>query len=88
VVNHYKSKLEEARKTWRVKPTHLDGAPYIFGPFNNWEPAKMTKAVDFCEKNDPKKPDFLQDCINIGTISYEAAENPKRMTPEEKEIVS
>ena len=33
--------VDKLRPDWKVQPGHFDGAPYIFGPFSNWQPIRM-----------------------------------------------
>ena len=53
VYDHYKQQLDEVRKTWAYPPSFFDGAPFILGPFTNWEPRRMQQAIEYSMKNDP-----------------------------------
>ena len=33
---YYRVEVEKLRPSWKQKPGHFDGAPYIMGPFSNW----------------------------------------------------
>jgi len=40
------------------------------GQFTNWQPVRMLQIRPYVTKNDPLKPDFLQECVNDGTVRY------------------
>lgn len=65
---HYRVEVEKMRPSWKVKPGHFDGCPYIFGPFSNWTPVRMKEVIPYCIENDPKSPDFTAEAIKEGKV--------------------
>ena len=86
--DHYKKEIDKQRDKWIMPPGQHDGAPYINGPFTNWEPVRMKEVIPFCIDHDPLKPDFVQECINEQLIpAHVRMENPQPMTDEESKAV-
>ena len=88
VLEHYNREVDKLRPNWPIKPGNHDGAPYIYGPFTNWEPVRMKEAIPYCIDHDPLKPDFIQECINEQLINpYLKSQDAQAMTEEESKIV-
>ena len=69
-------------------PQHFDGTPYIINQGTNWWPERMRDVVEYCTKNDPKKPDFLKEAIQEAKVRpYCQGKDAVEMTEEESKIV-
>ena len=85
---HYKMEVDRLRPNWKVKPGHFDGAPYIFGPFSNWEPIRMKESVPYCIDNDPIAPDFVKEAIKEGKVrTYCTGPDAEKLNEEESKLV-
>ena len=88
VRNHYETAIEKERKHWKNQPGHFDGTPYIMGQFTKWQPVRMLQIRPYVTKNDPLKPDFLQECVNDGTVRYTCVgPDAEKLTDEEHDAV-
>ena len=48
----------------------------------------MNEVIPYCIKNDPLKPDFVQECINDGSVrSYVKGPDSENMNDEESRAV-
>lgn len=58
------------------------------GQFTNWQPVRMLQIRPYVTKNDPLKPDFLQECVNDGTVRYTCVgPDAEKLTDEEHDAV-
>lgn len=76
VVKHYTKQLDKL-KEGMLEPPHSSGIPYVHGPFTNWKPKPMRDVVEYCMRHDHEKPDFVQECVNEGTVRADVVAEDK-----------